>query len=59
MDETREKRQTSAISVNTGESATGALRRWLAERPTKTAAFLAQKAVVLLDPNCGTVVWPV
>ncbi len=46
------------ISLNTGESATGALRRWLAERPTETAKFLAQKAVVLLEPDCGTVVWP-
>jgi len=27
-------------------------------RPTKTAKFLAQKAVVLLEPECGTVVLP-
>lgn len=48
-----------AITVNAGESATDALRRWLTERPTDTAKFLSQKAVVLLEPDCGTVVWPV
>jgi hypothetical protein len=47
-----------AISVNAGESATGALRRWLQECPTETAKFLAQNSVVLLEPDCGTVVWP-
>lgn len=47
------------ISVNEGESATDALRRWLTERPTDTAEFLAQRAVVLLEPDCGSVVWPV
>jgi hypothetical protein len=46
------------ISVNEGESGTDALRRWLTERPTNTAQFLAQKAVVLLDPDCGCVIWP-
>jgi hypothetical protein len=47
------------ISMNDGESATNALRRWLTEQPTDTAEFLAQKAVVLLEPNCGTVTWAV
>ena len=47
------------ISVNEGESPTDALQRWLTERPTDSAQFLAQKAVVLLEPNCGSVVWPV
>jgi hypothetical protein len=46
------------ITVKEGESATDALRRWLVEQPTDTAKFLAQKAVVLLEPDCGTVVWP-
>jgi hypothetical protein len=47
-----------AIAVSAGESVTDALRRWLTERPTDTAKFLAQKAVVLVEPNCGIVVWP-
>ncbi len=48
-----------AISLNAGESVTDALRRWLRDGKSKTSRFLAQKAVVLLEPHCGTVVWPV
>ena len=35
-----------------------ALREYLRFGSTETAGLLAQKAVVLLDPKCGKVVWP-
>lgn len=34
------------------------LRRYLREGKTKTARLLAGNAVVLLEPKCGMVVWP-
>ncbi|MBM3300208.1 MAG: hypothetical protein FJY85_09660, partial [Deltaproteobacteria bacterium] len=36
-----------------------ALQRYLRECKTDSARQLARKAVVLLDPECGTIVWPV
>jgi hypothetical protein len=35
-----------------------ALREWLARPTTRTQSLLAEKAVVLLEPDLGTVVWP-
>ncbi|MEZ4860327.1 MAG: hypothetical protein R3C14_03440 [Caldilineaceae bacterium] len=35
-----------------------ALRHYMQEGKTETARLLAAKAVVLLAPHCGTVVWP-
>ena len=46
-----------AIDVNKGEGPVAALRRYLHEGRTTTAKLLAQKAVVLLEPTCGVVVW--
>jgi hypothetical protein len=50
-----------AIECATGESPIQCIRRWLAAGRTESAKFLAQKAVVLLDPGVarGTIVWPV
>jgi hypothetical protein len=47
------------IDVHDDEDAITALRRYLQESKTKTAKMLAEKAVVLLEPNCGTIVWPI
>jgi hypothetical protein len=47
------------IDASGGEDAIAALRRYLQAGKTKTARLLAIKAVVLLEPSCGTVVWPV
>lgn len=47
------------IDANNGEEVTTALRRYLQKGKTKTDGLLATKAVVLLEPNCGTVVWPI
>lgn len=48
-----------AIEVRDDEDAVSALRRYLAAGSTQTAMLLARKAVVLLEPVCGTVVWPI
>lgn len=45
------------IDFNDGETALTALQRYLQEGKTKTARLLAQKAVILLEPDCGKVVW--
>jgi len=47
-----------SIDVASREDVETALRRYLREGRTKTATLLAAKAVVLLEPNCGRVVWP-
>jgi hypothetical protein len=47
------------IDVNNDEDVVTALQRYLKERKTETAKLLAEKAVILLEPNCGTVVWPI
>lgn len=36
-----------------------ALREYLRFGDTETSGLLAQKAVVLLDPQCGKIVWPI
>lgn len=46
------------IDVGGGEDPVSALLRYLRRRKTKTARLLAEKAVVLLEPQCGLVVWP-
>ncbi|MCZ7546276.1 MAG: hypothetical protein M5R40_23340 [Anaerolineae bacterium] len=48
-----------AIDAGEGEDVVSALRRYLQAGKTKTARLLAAKAVVLLEPHCGTIVWPV
>jgi hypothetical protein len=47
-----------AIEVKDGENIISALRRYLTSGKTKTARCLAEKAVVLLEPSCGKIVWP-
>ena len=47
-----------AIEADEGEDVIPALQRYLREGSSETARLLAQKAVVLLDPDCGTVPWP-
>jgi hypothetical protein len=48
------------LAVAAGESPVESIRRWLRDRRTDSAKLLAQKAVVLLEPDDlrGTVVWP-
>jgi len=46
------------IEVRDGEDAATALQRYLRSGKTKTARLLAEKAVVLLKPRCGKIVWP-
>jgi len=47
-----------AIEIKDGEEVSSALRRYLASGKTKTARCLSEKAVVLLEPSCGKIVWP-
>jgi hypothetical protein len=47
-----------SIKVLPRESAADALHRYLQEGRTETAKLLGAKAVVLLEPSCGQVVWP-
>lgn len=49
-----------SIDCDEGTDPADALRAYLREARTTTAQLLAQKAVVLLDPEqrCGEVVWP-
>jgi hypothetical protein len=49
-----------ARSIDALEGADGGLsiQRYLAGGKTETARFLAGKAVVLLEPNMGKVIWP-
>lgn len=46
-----------AIKVLAGERPRAALLRYLRERRTKTAQCLSEKAVVFLQPQCGTILW--
>ena len=48
-----------AIEADEGEEVVAAIRRYLQSAGSRTAKLLAAKAVVLLDPACGVVVWPV
>jgi hypothetical protein len=47
-----------SIELRRNEDIVAALQRYLSEGKTKTARLLAQKAVVLLEPNIGQVIWP-
>lgn len=47
-----------SISVKEDEHPESALQRYLREGKTATARLLAEKVVVLLEPNCGKVIWP-
>ncbi len=48
-----------SIGVNRNESPIEAIIRYLQEGKTETARLISLKAVVLLEPNCGRIVWPV
>lgn len=45
------------IKVMRGENSEAALIRYLSEAKTETARALATKAVVLLQPNLGKIIW--
>jgi hypothetical protein len=47
------------ITASKQEDAATALRRYLREGRTETARLLAAKAVVLLEPECGRIIWPI
>ena len=47
-----------SIEVKKDEDIKSALRRYLIDGKTETARLLSAKAVVLLEPNCGEIVWP-
>jgi hypothetical protein len=46
------------IEFKIGEDIANALQRYFKSGKTRTAKLLAEKAVVLLKPLCGKVVWP-
>ncbi len=48
-----------AINKLDGESIQSALLRFLEQGKTKTAVELKKKAIVLLEPDCGTIVWSI
>lgn len=48
-----------ALAVEPRTDAVSAIRAYLREGRTKTARLLAQKAVVLLNPELGRCIWPV
>ena len=47
-----------SIDGHENEAAEKSIQRYLMKGKTKTARLLAAKAVVLLEPNCGKVIWP-
>lgn len=47
-----------SIEVEKNEDIRAALQRYLTEGKTETAQLLSAKAVVLLEPNCGEIIWP-
>lgn len=47
------------ILAEESEDAVVALLRYLQQGKTRTARLLVTKAVVLLQPKCGSVVWPI
>lgn len=47
-----------SIDVYDKEDITLAVQRYLKEGRTDTARLLSAKAVVLLEPNCGNIIWP-
>lgn len=46
-----------SIDAFEGEDARISIQRYLAGGKTKTARLLAAKVVILLEPNCGEVIW--
>jgi hypothetical protein len=47
-----------SIDALDDEPAENSIQRYLINSKTETARFLAAKAMVLLEPNCGKVIWP-
>jgi len=47
-----------SIDVHINEDPKIAVRRYLEEGKTETARLLSAKPVILLEPNCGQVIWP-
>lgn len=47
-----------SIDALEDEAAENSIQRYLINGNTETARFLAAKAVVFLEPNCGKVIWP-
>jgi len=47
-----------SIDALEDEVAEKAIQRYLMKGKTETARLLAAKAMVLLEPNCGKVIWP-
>jgi hypothetical protein len=47
-----------SIDAEEIEDAAIAVQRYLKDGKTKTAKLLAAKAVILLEPKCGKVIWP-
>ena len=47
-----------SIDAIENEDAEISIQRYLIGSKTETARLLAAKAVILLEPNCGKVIWP-
>jgi hypothetical protein len=47
-----------SIELQKNEDIASALQRYLIEGKTETARLLSQKAIVLLEPNIGHIIWP-
>ncbi|GIK74792.1 MAG: hypothetical protein BroJett021_37800 [Chloroflexota bacterium] len=47
-----------SIDAAKGEDVEASIQRYLRDGKTETARLLAAKAVILLEPNCGKVIWP-
>ena len=47
-----------SIECRNEEDAAAAIRRYLVQGKTQTARLLAAKAVVMLEPDCGKILWP-
>lgn len=46
-----------SIEHHPGETAESAIQRFVLEGRTETARLLSLKAMVLLEPNCGRIIW--
>jgi hypothetical protein len=47
-----------SIDAHENEVAEQSIQKYLMGGKTETARLLAAKAIVLLEPNCGKVIWP-
>ncbi len=47
-----------SIDIDSKEGIEAAIQQYLQEGRTESAKQLAAKAVILLEPNCGKVIWP-